>query len=152
MPALTSRSDSPSATTTPAAPLTIAPCACARCGRARNSTRRTGAMAFHDDIIYLSMGGAVVRIRGFMSVIRASHERPRLDVDEAKIERNRLQLSKFVRMVVPDHRCVAGRRPEVLANGEDLTVDVAQVLEGLDQFLTFFAEPDHESRLRGNVG
>ena len=67
---------------------------------------------------------------------------------EAEIERNVFQLAELVRVIVADHRRVRGGGTQVLADCEDLATDRAQVGEGCHQLVMFFAETDHEPRLR----
>ena len=47
-----------------------------------------------------------IAVRLLVRVIRAAHQRTRLDVREAHVERNRLQVAEFVGMVVARHRQV----------------------------------------------
>ena len=64
-------------------------------------------------------------------VVRGAHERPRLDVLEAERQRLGLHLRELVGMDVALDRQVRRRRPQVLADGEDVAVDRAQVPERL---------------------
>src|SRR5579864_1251918 len=66
-------------------------------------------------------------VRLFVCVIRAPHERTGFDVSEAQAEGDALDVQEFLRRVVPRHGEVGQGRPQILADGEDLAVHVAQV-------------------------
>src|SRR5262252_8653225 len=82
----------------------------------------------------LSRGG-LPRVSGFVRVVRAAHQRTRLDVNETKVECNPLELAEFVGMIVARHRRVFGRRTQVLADRQDLAAGMAQILERRDQLV-----------------
>ena len=80
------------------------------------------------------------------SVVARAHERCRLDVLEAERKRGGLHLGELVGVVVALEREVLQRGPQVLADGQDVDVVVAQCLERLLQLLARLAEADHQAR------
>src|ERR1700720_2864703 len=68
----------------------------------------------------------VVRISGFVCVVRAAHERARFDVNEAQLERHLFELAEFVGMVVTDHRSVSIRWAEILADRQNSAAGLAK--------------------------
>src|SRR4051812_19696244 len=83
-----------------------------------------------------------------VGVVARAHERAGRDVLEAERIRGALEGGELVRVPVAHDRQVLLRRPQVLADGEDLDVVLAQDAERLDELLLRLAEPDHEARLR----
>src|SRR5207248_544566 len=90
--------------------------------------------------------GGKPRVCGLVRVIRAAHEGARLDVDKSQIEGDLFQRPEFVGMVVANHRRVLGRRPKILADGEDLAAGLMQIPERCDKFVVFLAKSYHQPR------
>src|SRR5215218_3080128 len=77
-------------------------------------------------------------------------QRPRFDVPEPEPERFRLHLAELVRVVIPLDREVLRRWAQVLADRQDVAVDVAKGAERRRQLGPRLAEPDHQRALRVN--
>ena len=80
-------------------------------------------------------------------VVAGADERPGLDVLEAERQRLGLHLGELVGVVVALERQVLDRRPQVLADREDVAVDRAQRLERLGQLVAGLAQADHQAAL-----
>src|SRR4029079_5103525 len=80
-------------------------------------------------------------------VIAGAYERPRLNVLEAERERRRLHLRELVGVVVALDGQVLEGRPQVLADREDVGVDLSEGVERLGQLVAGLAEPDHQRAL-----
>ena len=80
-------------------------------------------------------------------VVARADERAGFDVLEAERERLDLHLGELVGVVVALERQVLERRAQVLADRQDVDVDLAQRLERLGQLVARLAEPDHQARL-----
>src|SRR5713226_677165 len=83
-----------------------------------------------------------------LGVIGRAHERTGFDVGEAQDASCLPQFGKFVGGVVPGHRQVLGRGPQILPQGEDLDVGGAEITHRLEQLLPLLAEPQDDARLR----
>ena len=81
-------------------------------------------------------------------VVARADERARLDVLEAEREGLGLHLGELVGVVVAIERQVLLRRPQVLADREDVDVDLAQRLERLGELVAGLAQADHQRALR----
>src|SRR5258707_6502281 len=81
-------------------------------------------------------------------VIARANERAGFDMPEPERERLDLHLSELIGVVIALDRQVLERRPQVLADREDVGVDLAQGLEGLGQLWPRLAEADHQRALR----
>src|SRR5439155_2200918 len=81
-------------------------------------------------------------------VVARADERTGLDVPEAEVEGLCLHVRELVRVVVAHERQVPSARPQVLAHGEDVAVDLAERDERRGQLGPRLAEPDHERALR----
>src|SRR5262245_25071729 len=83
-----------------------------------------------------------------LGVIGAPHQRPRLHVAKTERPADGGQLGKLVGMIVLLDREVARGGTQVLAEGQDRDVDLAQVAERRDQLVPRLTEPEDDSRLR----
>src|SRR4051812_20440501 len=92
-------------------------------------------------------GGLRQAIGLFVCVVRTAPERPRLHVPESGLERDRFQFAELVGRVVAGHLEMRLGRTQVLAEGEDVHADAAQVAEHLDEFGLLLAEADHQAGL-----
>src|SRR5438093_12995186 len=76
-------------------------------------------------------------------VVARADERARLDVLEAECLCGGLHLGELVRVVVALDREVLERQPQVLADREDVAVDLAHRVEGRGRAVTGRPLPDH---------
>src|SRR4029078_11635067 len=70
-----------------------------------------------------------VRLSLLVRVVRATHEWARLDVAEAHLEADTLELGELGRRVVALHRQVSRGRAQVLADGDYGDTGVAEILQ-----------------------
>src|SRR5207244_13017401 len=87
----------------------------------------------------------------FVGGVGTAHERARFDMNEPLRQRDPFELRELVWMIVPRHRRVLRRGPEVLANSENGDTHALQIVEDRDDLVEALAEPDHDSRLRGDM-
>src|SRR5688572_15774853 len=80
-------------------------------------------------------------------VIRAAHERTGSHVLEAFRTGDLTVGIETLRRDELDHRKMLRRRPEILAQREDLTTDLTQIVHGLEKFRLLFAQAEHHSAL-----
>src|SRR5262249_4069088 len=83
-----------------------------------------------------------------LGVIGAADERPRFHVAKAELPPYRRQLGELLGVIVLLDGQVLCRRPEILAEREDLDADPAQVAHGGDQLVARLATPEERPRLR----
>src|SRR5579863_4806573 len=85
------------------------------------------------------------RCRLLMRVIARAHQRPRFDMPESHLQCVRLQLRKFARSIKARHRKMIARRPQILADGENVAAHPGQIATYLQQFASLFPQPDHHA-------
>ena len=85
-------------------------------------------------------------------MIRAAHQRAGLHVAESQPEGRLLEPREFVRRVVAVHRQMGHRRPQVLANRQEIATGAPQVRQRRLYLGPALAEPDHQPRLRRDAG
>src|SRR5262249_45324907 len=84
-------------------------------------------------------------------VIRTAHEWPRGDVEKTFSTCDATVVIELLRSDVFDNGQMAGTRPEILANRQDLAADLAQIIHGLKQFGFLFAKAEHYPALCHNL-
>ncbi|MDQ2674215.1 MAG: hypothetical protein M3Y40_06120, partial [Chloroflexota bacterium] len=80
-------------------------------------------------------------------VVAGAHQRPGLDVLEAHLEPDAPQRHELGRRVVLHQREVLPGRAQVLADGEDVDIGLAQEGHGVDDLVPGLAEPEHDPGL-----
>ena len=82
-----------------------------------------------------------------LGVIGGADQRTRLDVGEADRASGFTELRELLGRVVARDRQVLGRRPQVLAEGQDVDVRLAQVAHRLEQLVALFAQTEDDAGL-----
>ena len=88
----------------------------------------------------------------FERVIRRTHERPCFDVFETHGFAEDFEFGELVGVNVADDGEMVAGGLEVLAQREDVRALRGEILEGVENFLLFFAEAEHEAGLGGDIG
>src|SRR5207249_3976288 len=88
------------------------------------------------------------RINVPFCMIRASDQRPGLDVPETHSQADRFQPRKLIRMYEPIDGQMLFRRLKVLTEREDVAMNCTEVLHHANYFLGSFADAEHESGFR----
>src|SRR5688572_2867311 len=116
---------------------------------ARSSLRSTSARVFA-----LAIRSTLeLRASGFPRrnlrprVIRAANERTGLDVPEAERARAIAERGKRLRRDEAHDRKVLARRPQILADGENVAAGAAEILEHREELLVLLAETGHQAAL-----
>lgn len=88
----------------------------------------------------------------FPGVVGAADEGTGFDVAEAELEGVVLEGGEFLRRDVAGDDQLFGRRPQVLSESENVAAVLAQIAKDFEQFLAGLPQPEHETRLREDVG
>src|SRR5690242_7410739 len=80
-------------------------------------------------------------------VIAGADERARFDVPVAHLAAGLARLRELTRRVVPVQRMVLRRWAEILAERQDVDVDLAELAHGLEHLRDGFAHAEDEPRL-----
>src|SRR5687768_6854922 len=94
-------------------------------------------------------------IRLLVRVIGAPDQRSRLHVRESELQADLFEVGEFGRRVIPGHRHVRQRWPQVLSDGDDPATCAPKIPERLYNLVPLLAEPDHQAGLcrhSGGVG
>src|ERR687894_630811 len=114
---------------------------------------RQALLIFHGLVLRTDDHLALAGVGGLLvGVVGAAHQRPALDVLEAQSDAVLFQFRELFGRVVAAHRQVVLRRPEVLADGQDVHLVLAQVAHGVVELLLYLAQAHHEATLREPFG
>ena len=99
------------------------------CPRGRSSSQLMG-----------KLDGLGAGVRLLVGVIAGAHQRAGLHVAEAHLQRFFFQEAKLIRRVQPRHRQVVFRRPQILADGEDVDFPRGQIAKYCEQLVRALAQ------------
>src|SRR5438876_4248728 len=85
-------------------------------------------------------------------VIRAADKRARSDMEKTFLARDVAIIIELLGRDVFDNRQMLRTRAQILAHCENFAAYLAQIINRLEEFRLFFAEAEHHSALRHNVG
>src|SRR5580704_12924915 len=80
-------------------------------------------------------------------VVGAAHQRSRLDVMESQRERGRFDFGELGRRYVASDGDMLCRRTQILAERQDVALDVVEIANHVEQLLIGFAQAEHHTRL-----
>src|ERR1700735_402527 len=128
--------------------------------RSRSSTRNSGRskLASRRNLTISAPRDRCFAARSFLEpasdvlprVIRAAHQRSRLYVMEAHRECCGLDLGELCRRYVASDRNVIGRRTQILAQRQDVALDVVEIANHFEQLIVSLAQAEHYARLGEN--
>src|ERR1035441_9593816 len=85
--------------------------------------------------------------RLLVRMIAGPHQRPRLHVAEANLERLGLQLGELARRIEPGHGQVIARGAQILTDGQNVATGRGQIAEDLEQLGGLLAQAHHHAGL-----
>jgi len=86
-----------------------------------------------------------------VGMVAGADERAGLDVTETHFECFGFEFGELARSVETGHGQVVARRPQILADGENVAAGGSEIAEDREKLVGFFAEADHDARL-GDAG